>query len=463
MSGAEKDRVAKYTGRPTMMNVEGSHPEYFDELCALAAGGQISEAEFTALQDHMEQCARCRSAYADFVDLIHDKLPMIDPEINGSGMPARLSSYHSSYRERFLARARKQGLAVSQPRWRNTFRNQFQIPWCPALRYTQAATLAICLLLAAVAVLAYNLHQSDGRAKLLAAELAALNARTSPPTNPTSPPPHERQPAKRLEAETNAAPTTLSRAKPASDGEMDKARRELVAAEARSRDLEARLQSAASEREILREQNKDAGDSRNQLQTKLADAEQALNRTASELQRISQVRSEDVAMLAAQSLEIRALSEKLTAQTEILDREKTLLAASRDIHDLMGARNLHIVDVLDVDSKGKDRRAFGRVFYTEGKSLIFYAFDLADGSTRKRNASFQVWGTRGPAQTPAQNMGVFYVDDQKQNRWVLKFEDPLILAEIDSVFVTIEPPGGSARPTGRKFLYAYLKANPNHP
>jgi len=387
-------------------------------------------------------------------------LPMIDPEINGSRMPARLFSYHSSYHERFLARARKQGLAVSQPSGRNIFRNQLQILWWPALRYTQGAMLAICLLLAAVAILAYNLPQSDRWAKILAAEVAALSARTSPPINLTSPPPHERQ---RLEPETNAAPTTVLPAKSASDAEMDKARQNHAAAEARSRDLEARLQSAASEMEILREQYKDASDSRNQLQTKLADAEQALNRTASELQRIRQGRSEDAAMVAAQNLEIRALSEKLAAQTEILEREKTLLAASRDIHDLMGARNLHIVDVLDVDSKGKDRRAFGRVFYTEGKSLIFYAFDLADGSTRKRNASFQVWGTRGPAQTPAQNMGVFYVDDQKQNRWVLKFEDPRILAEIDSVFVTIEPPGGSARPTGRKFLYAYLKANPNHP
>jgi len=46
---------------------------------------------------------------------------------------------------------------------------------------------------------------------------------------------------------------------------------------------------------------------------------------------------------------------------------------------------------------------------------------------------------------------------------VLKFEEPRILAEIDSVFVTVEPPGGSARPTGHKLLYAYLKANPNHP
>ena len=65
--------------------------------------------------------------------------------------------------------------------------------------------------------------------------------------------------------------------------------------------------------------------------------------------------------------------------------------------------------------------------------------------------------------SPARSLGIFYVDDPKKNRWVLKFEDPRILAEIDSVFVTIEPPGGSAKPTGRKFLYAYLNANPNHP
>src|SRR5262249_60134697 len=132
----------------------------------------------------------------------------------------------------------------------------------------------------------------------------------------------------------------------------------------------------------------------------------------------------DAASAAAQPCEIRGLTGKLRLQTEALDRETTLLAAGRDIHDLMGARNLHIVDVLDVDSKGKDRRAFGRVFYTEEKSLIFYAFDLSDRGTARRNASFQVWGARGPAQSPAQSLGIFYVDDQKQNRWVLKFEDP---------------------------------------
>src|SRR5689334_5566992 len=102
-----------------MLNSEGAHPEYFDELCALAADGQIQETEFIELQDHMEQCDRCRAAYADFIDLLHNKVPMADPEVTGSGIPSGLFFRHSSYRERFLARARKQGLVVSQASWRD--------------------------------------------------------------------------------------------------------------------------------------------------------------------------------------------------------------------------------------------------------------------------------------------------------------------------------------------------------
>jgi hypothetical protein len=53
-----------------MLN-EGSHPEHFEELCALAASGQISEGEFVEIQDHLQTCAHCRSVYADFIDLLH--------------------------------------------------------------------------------------------------------------------------------------------------------------------------------------------------------------------------------------------------------------------------------------------------------------------------------------------------------------------------------------------------------
>src|SRR5438270_11336119 len=129
-----KSRAANLNGRQMMRNEEGSHPEYFDQLCALAAGGHLSEGEFVELQDHLAECARCRLASGEFFDLVHNKLPLADPEVTGSGMPAVIMAEHSSYRERFLARARRQGLAVSHPSWQDRFRNQLAMPWWPRLR-----------------------------------------------------------------------------------------------------------------------------------------------------------------------------------------------------------------------------------------------------------------------------------------------------------------------------------------
>ncbi len=436
-----------------MLNPEGSHPEYFEELCSLAASGQISEPEFVELQDHMRDCARCQSAYADFTDLLHNKLPLVGSERIACSPLAGFFFKRSSYRERFLARARRPGLVVSQP---------LGIGLRP-IGYAQMATVAMALLLVTVGFLGYGLRRSNVRNRTLAADMAAMSQRVSQQSSP------ERKPARKVEPvgqpllETAPLPAAAA-GKVATDAELlEKAREDYAAAEARSKALQEQLQSAVAELESFRVQKEQASVLRNQSEKKLADAELAMTRASDDLQSFRQGRADDAAALAAQARQIRELSAKLADQTEALDRETTLLAASRDIHDLMGARNLHIVDVLDVDNKGKDKRAFGRVFYTEEKSLIFYAFDLGDRGTVRRNASFQVWGARGPAQNPAQSLGIFYVDDQRRNRWVLKFEDPRILSEIDSVFVTVEPQGGSSRPTGRKFLYAYLKASPNHP
>jgi len=426
--------------------------EYFEELCALAASGQISEPEFVELQDHVRDCAPCQSAHADFIDLPHSKLPLVGSERIAGSRLAGFFHKRSSYRERFLARARKHSLVVSQP---------MRIRLWP-IGYAQIATAAMALLLVTVGFLGYRLRWSNARYTTLAADMAAMSQRVSQQGSSERSPVREVEPVSPPLLEKTPLPTAAA-GRVATDAELEKARGDYAAAEARSKALQEQLQSAAAELESFTAQQEQASVLRNQLEKKLADAELAMTRASDDLQSIRQGRADDAAALAAQARQIRELSAKLSDQTETLDRERTLLAAGRDIHDLMGARNLHIVDVLDVDSKGKDKRSFGRVFYTEEKSLIFYAFDLGDRATVRRNASFQVWGTRGPAQNSAQSLGIFYVDDQKQNRWVLKFEDPRILAEIDSVFVTVEPQGGSARPTGHRFLYAYLKANPNHP
>ena len=41
--------------------------------------------------------------------------------------------------------------------------------------------------------------------------------------------------------------------------------------------------------------------------------------------------------------------------------------------------------------------------------------------------------------------------------------NPKTLAQIDAVFVTVEPNGGSPHPSGKPLLFAYLGIHPNHP
>jgi hypothetical protein len=63
----------------------------------------------------------------------------------------------------------------------------------------------------------------------------------------------------------------------------------------------------------------------------------------------------------------------------------------------------------------------------------------------------------------ALSLGVFYEDNVAKKRWVLKASDPKTLEDIDAVFVTVEPGGGSLHPRGKQLLFAYLRVNPNHP
>src|SRR6266852_1134103 len=52
--------------------------EHFEELCALAALGQISAEDFAEFQAHLIVCAPCRTEHADYIDLLHTKGPLID-------------------------------------------------------------------------------------------------------------------------------------------------------------------------------------------------------------------------------------------------------------------------------------------------------------------------------------------------------------------------------------------------
>ena len=167
--------------------------------------------------------------------------------------------------------------------------------------------------------------------------------------------------------------------------------------------------------------------------------------------------------MTALEAKVSDLTGLLRDRENTLDQQQELLAHDRDIRDLMGARDLYVAEVYDVERNGETKKPYGRVFYTKGKSLIFYAYDLDQQAGAKNASTFQAWGRRGPDWQQALNLGIFYVDNSSKKRWVLRFDDPKALAQIDAVFVTVEPNGGSHKPSNKPLLFAYLHIDPNHP
>ena len=197
-------------------------------------------------------------------------------------------------------------------------------------------------------------------------------------------------------------------------------------------------------------------------QAKLAELQKAVETASAE-------RDDSARQAAVLDRRVNELTQLVRAQEQALEERdaemakgQELLEHDRDIRELMGARELYMADVHDVSGKGTDQ-TYGRVFYTKGKSLIFYAFDL-DAQPGLRDArSFQAWGRKGPDKEQARSLGIFYEDNASKKRWVLKADDPKTLADIDAVFVTVEPHGGSQHPSGKQLLFAYLRVSPNHP
>jgi anti-sigma-K factor RskA len=60
------------------------------------------------------------------------------------------------------------------------------------------------------------------------------------------------------------------------------------------------------------------------------------------------------------------------------------------------------------------------------------------------------------------NLRILFMDNESNRRWIMRFDDPKQLTEMDAVFVTVEPHGGSPKPT-KPFLYALLRKEANHP
>jgi len=418
----------------------------FKELAALAQRGALSSSERLELSGHLQVCDSCREAYAEYSLLSREGMPFLAAAYGhrdeSEGWDER------PLRNWLLARVRgTEPLGFSSTkaealRLGGTFPGRVAAQW--------AGVAAAACVLVGVALGAY--HLGDRTRVVTEPTQAALSAHNYDPVP-------KKQTTDKLGALQTAQMSRLQVQVSAGQQEIARLRDALHAAETRSAALSAAKTGQQEEfRSVSEERDKLAG--------QLHDAEQAYQLVQAEL---TTLRSEhDRVVLRTTSLEskIDGLTASNRDQERRLQDDEQYLSADRDIRELMGARRLYIADVFDVDSGSRTRKPFGRVFYTQSKSLIFYAFDLDHEPGVKNASAFQVWGQKDAEsgeKNHAMNLGILYMDSESNRRWVLRLDDPKQLAEIDAVFVTVEPHGGSHKPTGKPFLYALLRKEANHP
>jgi hypothetical protein len=409
------------------------HAKY-EELAALAETGELGDEELTDLQGHVENCAQCKRTVAEFHELVHLGLPMVvEGRIRGL-INMITTRPDPGATQRFLRRASLEGIAFSQ-----------DVKGADRYRAANLSFAAAGILAAIAIAFLYglqhrdhapvsspqNVGQSQQRIEQLARQNSALDATISRQQRTLA---EQQQETERLRAQVAALKVDAN----SSLRHIEQGRAEA-------------LQSASSSAQSL-------GETTAQLKLQ----ESLLADTRAELARLKQTRDSDLASIVADQGQINELSQQLKTAKANVDMERQLASAGKDVRDLMGARQLHVVDVRDTDSSGKASKAFGRVFLTEGKSLIFYAFDLSNAQKLNAKQTFQVWGQQEGKASSQRSLGFLYVDDKSQRRWALKTDDPVAIREIDSVFVTVEPQGGATKPTGQRLLYAYL-GDANHP
>jgi len=421
--------------------------EHFREICAAASIGEATPEELFAFEQHAEQCAGCQQVYLDYLNLAAEQFAAANtnPHFSTPDDAGLMNSERLT--RRFFERAEAEGIRFS-PGARQAV-NRSSTMARPMLskqpRRMAALSVAAGLLFGLGLFLGYGGGRRSAE-RILEAEKASSR--------------HDEAAFEDLRRRV----LELTESNEELRVEVDRSSADVAKSNLRMRAVETDLYREAEDRKKLASDHAALEAQLRAAQEGLAQSEllvvNAQKEAANQLDHASTIET----ALAAEKTKISDLTSELEAKSAEVDRERELLTLGHDVSDLMGARNLHIVDVVDTDPHGKTRPVFGRIFFTEGKSLVFYAYDLNEAKIQKANYQYRVWAKQEGSNKQIRNLGIFYSDDKAQRRWVFKCNDAKILTLIDSVFVTLEPAGAdSSLPKGPHLMYAYLWGQPNHP
>jgi hypothetical protein len=433
-----------------------SHTEPHDEfleLCAVSTSGQLTQDEQKKLDEHLEICPTCREAIKQYESLVADAIPAMTAE----DIPENMDPGPAWSQQRAEASLLNRLAQEEDPRIGGLEREAHSsdaighvLPFAAGATWRHVWTLyaAGILLAVALSICVYQIGMRRGVDTAAVMQPPIQQSQTSLEAQ-VSDAAHEREIALAQVAQRDRELAELRKQleRQASDMAQMRAVQDKLSADHRNDD--------AAKEELVQHE------ARFKERFELAEANsQALQQRVDSLAKQSSEEQTRAGQLTAQ---VNDLTQALRDRDAALNEKDELLAKDRDIRELMGARELYVAEVYDVNRTGETRKPYGRVFYTRGKSLIFYAYDLDQEPEIKNASTFQAWGQRGPDRQQALSLGIFYEDNASKKRWVLKLDDPKALAQVEAVFVTVEPHGGSHKPSGKPLLFAYLKTDPNHP
>ena len=423
----------------------GTHSQFehdrYEELCALATAGDLTAEESEVLLDHLNACVECSNLFAQYQSLAQEGMPLL--AALQRPIPDAPAFDESASLQRLLVSTK------SAPQKNTSPLPTLRLVPAPVWRSVAAATLLL-----GVGFASYVVGEHRHESPIATSSLPAIQPAASPA---------DQRSLDALDMTLRASQkreTDLQALVSTQDADIEKLRADAQIAQERLNTLTTSLaasKSDAATQVAALTQERDAATAR------VRDAEQLRQNVEDELNTLRSQRKQDQLRLASLETQVSGLTVALNDQTRLSKSDEQYLASDKDIRDLIGARNLYIADIMDVSESGQARKPFGRVFYTKTKSLIFYAYDLDRQPGVKQTSTFHVWGRTGANDQQPINLGLLYLDSDTNRRWMLRVDNPDQLARLDAVFVTIEPGKQIEKPSGKPFLYASLRREPNHP
>jgi hypothetical protein len=424
----------------------------FEELCALAITGQITDSERVLLDEHVRGCEDCRS----LLEELHGSAPQMAPAL------AELLLVNveppAGMRDRFLEQAADAGLTIRAGDAITAQSGQASAGAVDVSFWTRVGDWVSCRFVqirlmpvsAAVACLgvacmvgSVGVYVQATRQRTVA-ELGSANRPYVQFVKPVVADAVPRGAAASDEKELRAEIAQLSSQlalQQAKESELESSKKQM---KEQLSTTTQQTQSSAMEADAQRRLAQQTG-------AQVAALQQQLAETKTRIVQLDAV----AAMQEQQTTEAQARVASLRAEMD------QMYAARGTAETMISSRNLHIVDVYDNAGSSSHEGAFGRVFFVEGKSLVFYAYDLPK-SKRKDGFSFQLWGEGRGAEPTTFKLGLMHPDNTGHGGWVVSCDDPKVLNQLNAVYIAPESTRGERPAQGQKRMYALL-GSANHP